>query len=114
MAKDRNNDQIDDSEDITVTLTLDDGTDMECMILTIFEAEGRDYIALLPLEGEDAGDGEVYIYRYKETDGQPELENIDDDDEFEAASDAFDMYLDDQEFDELVDEEDVSEYSDED
>lgn len=94
---------INDSEDITVTLTLDDDSELECTVLTIFEAGGRDYIALLPVEGDDAEDGNVYLYRYIENDDdEPTLENIDDDEEFEIASDAFDEYLDSVEFDELI------------
>ena len=45
-------------EEMTVTLTLDDGSEIECLVLTIFEAGGRDYIALLPTEGIDAEEGE--------------------------------------------------------
>ncbi len=90
-------------EEMTVTLTLDDGSELECVVLTIFEAGGRDYIALLPMEGEDAEEGEVYLYRYMEDeDGNPSLDNIEDDDEYEVVSDAFDELLDDQEYDELV------------
>ena len=87
-------------EEMTVTLTLDDNTELECVVLTIFEAGGRDYIALLPTEGEDADTGEVYLYRYSETDGQPELDNI---------ADAFDELLDDEEFDELIGEDELDE-----
>ena len=47
-------------------------------------------------------DGEVFLYRYKEENGNPSLENIEDDDEYEAAADAFDEMLDEQEFDELL------------
>ena len=50
-------------EDLTVTLTLDDDTELECAVITIFEADGHDYIALLPLEGEDFEDGSVYLYQ---------------------------------------------------
>lgn len=90
-------------EEMTVTLTLDDGSELECVVLTIFEAGGRDYIALLPMEGEDAEEGEVYLYRYMEDeDGNPSLDNIEDDDEYEVVADAFDELLDDQEYDELV------------
>lgn len=94
-------------EEMTVTLTLDDNTELECVVLTIFEAGGRDYIALLPTEGEDADTGEVYLYRYSETDGQPELDNIEDDDEYEIVADAFDELLDDEEFDELIGEDEL-------
>lgn len=42
-----------DDEDMFVTLDLDDGSSMECQILTIFEADGRDYIALLPVDEDE-------------------------------------------------------------
>lgn len=88
-----------------VTLTLDDDSTVDCVVCGIFEAADREYIALLPTEGEDADNGQVYLYRYSETDdGEPILDNIDDDEEFEIASDAFDEMLDSMEFDELVDE----------
>ncbi len=104
------NDEMNDNEEMTVTLTLDDGTELECVVLTIFEAGGRDYIALLPAEGEDADTGEVYLYRYSETNGEPELDNIEDDDEYEIVADAFDELLDEQEYDELVSEEDLEDF----
>ena len=89
-------------EEMTVTLTLDDGSEIECLVLTIFEAGGRDYIALLPTEGIDAEEGEVYLYRYTEVDGEPDLQNIEDDEEHEIVADAFDELLDEQEYDEMV------------
>ena len=93
-------------EEMTVTLTLDDGSTVECVVLTIFEAtNGNDYIALLPIEGPEAETGEVFLYRYTEDEaGTPNLANIEDDEEFEIVSDAFDEFLDEQEYDELVDE----------
>ena len=89
-------------EEMTVTLTLDDGSEIECLVLTIFEAGERDYIALLPTEGIDAEEGEVYLYRYTEVDGEPDLQNIEDDEEYEIVADAFDELLDEQEYDEMV------------
>lgn len=88
----------------TVTLTLDDDTVVECAVLTIFPANGKEYIALLPLdENGENGDGEVYLYRYTENEGgQPMLENIESDDEYDIAADAFDEMLDAAEFDELA------------
>ena len=90
--------------DATVTLTLDDDTEIECAILTIFPAADKHYIALLPLdENGQNSDGEVYLYRYEEGEnGQPSLDNITDDDEYEAAADAFDELLDKAEYDEVV------------
>ena len=55
--------------------------------------------------GED-DDGEVYIYRFQEVNGEPSLDNIMDDDEYERVADAFDELLDDSEYDELVDADD--------
>ena len=52
--------------------------------------------------GNDADDGEVYLYRYTEKDGQPELDNIESDEEFEIVSEAFDEVLDAAEYDELA------------
>ena len=104
---DKNNFMEEPSEEMTVTLTLDDGSQLECVILTIFEAGGRDYIALLPMEGEGADEGEVYLYRYTEIDGNPDLQNIEDDEEYEIVADAFDELLDEQEYDELVGEDEL-------
>lgn len=93
---------------MTVTLTLDDGTELECVVLTIFEAGEKEYIALLPLDGREAEDGEVYLYRYVEDiNGNPDLENIDSDEEYEIVADAFDELLDSAEYDELVSEDEV-------
>ena len=89
---------------ITVTLTLDNDEVVECAVLTTYEAGGNEYIALLPMDeaGEEAT-GDVYLYRYREVDGEPTLENIDDDEEYEIAADAFDEWMDEQEFEELPD-----------
>lgn len=98
-----NNDQIpmDDDADIQVTLTLDDGSEVDCEILTIFEMEGQDYIVLIPSgeegqedEGQEEEVQEVYLYRYYESeDGEPSLENIEDDEEYACAADFFDELM---------------------
>jgi uncharacterized protein YrzB (UPF0473 family) len=95
-------------EEMTVTLDLDDGTQVECVVLTIFEAGGRDYIALLPMDSAEDEEGEVYLYRYVETaDGEPSLDNIESDEEYDVVAESFDQLLDDQEYDELIDEDDA-------
>ena len=92
------------NEEITVTLTLDNDEVLECAVLTIYEAGGRQYIALLPLDESGEEEGDVYIYRYIETDPEnPDLENIEDDEGYEIAADAFDEWLDEQEFEEDLD-----------
>ena len=90
--------------DILVTLDLDDGSQVECEILTIFTVGEQDYIALLPLDesGEANEDGEVFIYRYfEDAEGNPTLDNIQDDDEYEAVADRFDELLDEAEFEDM-------------
>lgn len=99
----KNNPAIPDDEDICVTLELDDGTEVECDILTIFELNGQDYIVLLPLEedGEENEEGTVYIYRYfEDEDGNPSMENIEDEEEYEAVEERFDELLDEADFEE--------------
>ena len=92
-----------ETEEMTVTLTLDDDTTLKCVVINIFKAGDREYIALLPMEGAEAEEGEVYLYRYSEdSEGNPSLENIEDDEEYEIVADAFDELLDEQEYDELV------------
>lgn len=90
----------------TVTLTLDNDEELECAILTYLDVDEKEYIALLPISEEDTEeDSDVYLYRYFESeDGEPNLENIEDDDEFEAVAEAFDEWLDEQEFEDIVEE----------
>ena len=94
-----------EDEEMTVELELDDGTNVNCAVITIITVESRDYIVLLPLND----DGEVWFYRYsenpKDPNEEPVLDYIDDDDEYEKVADAFDEYLDNCEFDELLDDE---------
>lgn len=106
MADNKNvNPDAENEEEMTVTLTLDDGKELQCVVLTIFPAGDKEYIALLPMEGQETDEGEVFLYRYSEDEnGQPNLENIEDDDEFELVSDAFDELLDEEEYEEIVDE----------
>lgn len=101
MAENINNQNLEDDEPMFVTLDLDDGSQLECEVLTIFEVNGQDYIALLP-NPEDDENEEVYIYRYDEDEeGNPSLTNIEDDDEYEAVADRFDELLDEAAFDDM-------------
>ena len=55
-------------------------------------------------DGQPNEDGEVFIYRYSEdAEGNPSLENIEDDEEYEVVSDRFDELLDEAEFEDLDD-----------
>lgn len=95
----------DEIDDIRVSLELDNGT-VECEILTIFTAASRDYIALMPLDenGKENEEGEVYLYRYSEdTQGLPQIDMIESDEEYEIASDRFDEWLDENLYDSMDD-----------
>lgn len=100
-----NNDHCDCQEQ-TVTLTLDNDEELECIVLTIFSAGEYDYIALLPISDDDEEEeSDVFIYRFSDVDGEPHLDNIQDDDEYIAAANAFDEWLEAQDYDELSEEE---------
>lgn len=112
MSKnEKNNTQEElEKEEMTVDLELDDGSQVTCAVVTILTVSGKDYIALLPLdENGDNTEGEVWFYRYsenpKDPNEEPQLDYIEDDEEYEAVADAFDEFLDAAEFDELVDDE---------
>ena len=93
-----NEEEIFDPQEMFVTLDLDDGSQLECQILTIFDVVNQNYIALVPVDNDE----EVIFYRYfEDEEGNPSLENIDSDDEFDAVSDRFDELLDEEEFDQM-------------
>lgn len=101
-----NKEDMDD--EMYVTLELDDNKEIECVVVTIFEAGENEYIALLPTEGIESEEGEVFLYRYSEDEeGNPTLDSIETDEEYEVAADAFDEWLDTQEYDEMVGEDEV-------
>lgn len=99
--KNMNQNEFLNDEDMTVDLDLECGT-VTCQILTIFELDDREYIVLQPEKNPLCEEGDIWIYRYSENpddpNEEPELEYIDDDEEYEAAIDRFDEILDEQAF----------------
>lgn len=88
-------------DDVMVTLSLEDGSEMKCEILTIFEVQGRDYIALVPVDEQEKplSDDTVYLYRYNEDeDGTPSVDNILSDEEFELVEEKYNELCDEAEF----------------
>ena len=73
-----------------ITLEFDDGAEIECEIMGVFDYEGKEYIALIPNDGTD----DVYIYGYKEV-GEEEFElvDIESDEEFEKVVAEFDKIM---------------------
>ena len=93
MADQKKNPDMEEEVDI-ITLEFDEGEEVECEIMGVFDFNGKEYIALIPDDGTD----DVYIYGYKEV-GEDEFEivDIDDDAEFEAVAAKFDKIMDEQE-----------------
>lgn len=91
MANEKKNVEIDEKD--IITLEFDNGDEVECEIMGVFDFNGKEYIALIPDDGTD----DVYIYAYKEV-GEDEFELIDieDDAEFEAVVAEFDSIMDEQ------------------
>ena len=88
MANEKKNVDVDEAD--VITLQFEDGQDVECEIMGVFDYNGKEYIALIPLDGTD----DVYIYGYKEVgDDEFELVDIEDDAEFEAAVAEFDAIM---------------------
>ena len=93
MADQKKNPDMEEEVDI-ITLEFDEGEEVECEIMGVFDFNGKEYIALIPDDGTD----DVYIYGYKEV-GEDEFEivDIDEDAEFEAVAAEFDKIMDEQE-----------------
>ena len=73
-----------------ITLEFDDGEDVECEIMGVFDVDGKEYIALIPEDGLD----DVYLYGYKEVgEDEFELEDIEDDALFEKVVAEFDKIV---------------------
>ncbi len=91
------------TDELTVTLTLDNDEEINCAVISIYSVGEQEYVALLPLDenGEENENGDVYLYKYAEEDGQPLIDNIETDEEYEAAAEAFDEWLDEEEFEEI-------------
>ncbi len=71
-----------EQEPKTLTLTLEDGNEMKCMVIDLFEIEDQTYIALLHPVEETA-----LLYRFKELEDKSiDLTNIESDEEFEKVS----------------------------
>lgn len=92
---------MNENESLTVTLTLENNKELECAVLNIFEADEKEYIALLPLdENGDNTDGQIYLYRFIDNgeEEEPGLENIEEDEEFDRVSAIFNEWLDTHDF----------------
>ncbi|MBQ3532404.1 MAG: DUF1292 domain-containing protein [Oscillospiraceae bacterium] len=72
-----------------LTLSFEDGEELEVEIMGVFDVKGREYIALLQKEAD-----EVYLYRYLGGENDFELGEIESDEELEEATEAFHAIMD--------------------
>ena len=97
-----------DMEEMVLTLELEDGGEMECEVICIFEYDGKDYAALTPTD-EDSEDLYIFGAEINEQEEGTEItfENIEDDELletlFEALTEAMEEEEDDSEWDEFID-----------
>ncbi len=80
-----------DNKEMTdvITLEFDDGEEVECEIIGTFDYADEEFIALAP----DDGSGEVFVYAYEETEDGFEINEIEDDEKFEAVVKEFESLI---------------------
>lgn len=84
----------DDMEESIIYVTFDDedGTEVPCSVLDIFECDGKEYIAIAPKADIDSEDeAEVYFYRYSENGEEVKLDDIETDEEWSKVAELFDQ-----------------------
>lgn len=75
--------------DNIITLLDDEGKEVECEVIDLFEYDEKEYVVLLPVDEEDP-----YILRVdKDEDGTEVFAVIEDDEEFEKVAEAYDELL---------------------
>ena len=76
---------------ITLTVTDENGKAEDCdfRVIAIYEAMGRNYIALTPDLNAPELEADIFLFRYLEEEGQCSVEEIIEDEEFAIAADAF-------------------------
>jgi uncharacterized protein YrzB (UPF0473 family) len=101
-------DEFDESENLEdedlVTITDDDGNEIDCAILAVIEHDGREYALVAPvaqLEADDAegntteGTFDMFILRYSvDDDGMQVFEGVEDDAEYDAVLAEFSTLID--------------------
>lgn len=95
-AEDADEEEMDEEEMDMITLTMENGDEVPCLVLGIVEIEGQDYIALLPVEQAllENNEGQGFIFRYAEDEeGFPILSPIEDDEEFDMVSSVLDEMM---------------------
>ena len=104
MAEELN---FEDFSKMTVTLDLEDDSQLECDVVTVFDENETTYIALAPTEqiakGEEA---DIFFYRLNGTTMEElSIENIEDDEEYQDVAERFEEIMDEHEFGDVLMEE---------
>lgn len=82
-------------EEQLMTLLLDNDEEIKCSVIDIFEVEGKDYIALLPV-----GEDELLLFQYEQNEESFNLKSIETEEEFEKVQKVFFEFLKDDDFEE--------------
>lgn len=80
---------MNENEELVITVPTEDGEEIDCTVITTFQCEGQEYIALFPrVENAD----EILLFRYTQEDGEDaiSLSSIETENEFEMARAIFD------------------------
>ncbi len=92
-------------EETVVTLTDEDGKEKEFYIDEIYEVDGKLYAAAIPGDVENVT--EYYVFRLKDLGNDDyEMEDITDEEEYDAAADAYEEKLDARMWSRIVESED--------
>lgn len=94
----------DAKETAYITLTTEDGESIDTEIIAAIEIEEleKEYVAALPVEAnEEFEEGEVLLLIYSEdANGDPEFAPVEDEEEFEMVSSAFEQFFEEEDEDE--------------
>ena len=89
-----------EERDDVITLTDEDGNEIDFTVIDGVEYEGKTYLMLIETESEDDEDAEAVMLRLEGEGDDETLVSVDDDDEFEAVAKLFEERADeDGEFD---------------
>lgn len=91
-------------EETMVTLTDENGNEKDFYVDEMYEVKGKLYAAVIPSDEDEIT--EYYVFRLKDLGNDDyELEDITDEDEYDAAADAYEEKLDERLWSRVVEEE---------
>jgi len=72
-------------ENTIVTLTDEDDNDQDFLVASVFALKGQTYAILLPVDENDAPMHDPYLFALEECDGEVEIADVSDSDEYEEV-----------------------------